>query len=146
MSNQARNVLISLENRHVENILKGDKTVELRTRRMNLLPGDIIWGYSKLPRGYVGMNAVVKSVAEKDPKSLWKEFQAVCGISEEEFFTYFGKVRVGYAISLCKIKRLSDPPTLAMIRRKYRQFHPPQFSKYLDGMPLLSFLEKHVRA
>lgn len=142
MSAPSKNVLISLERRHAENILNGKKKVELRNRRMNLSPGDKIWVYSKLPDGRVLMRATVKSIHVDNPQALWGDFQAKCGISKTEFFTYFDEIEIGYAISLYKIKRLPNPPTLDAIRHKYQTFHPPQFSKYLDGMPLLSFLEE----
>ncbi len=137
-----KNVLISLERRHADGIISGKKKVELRNRRMNLSKGDRIWVYSKKPEACVVMVATVKAVAEDNPEVLWDEYRKVCGITKEEFFTYFGGVEIGYAISLSKIERLPSPPSLEEIRRKDSNFHPPQFSKYLlDGVPLLSFLE-----
>ena len=109
MSNPAKNVLISLEKRHAENIISGKKKVELRNRRMNISKGDSIWVYSKLPEGCVVMKAIVKSITSDNPKSLWKDFQTVCGISKEEFFAYFNDVETGYAISLYKVKGYQFP-------------------------------------
>lgn len=142
MNRSQKNILISLEERHVKCILKKEKKVELRNRRMNLSAGDRIWVYSKRPHGCIVMTAIVKTVDKDSPKSLWRKHQQVCGITKQEFFAYFCDVEVGYAISLYKIKTFTAPVSLEKIRKKYKGFHPPQFSKYLDGVPLLSFLEK----
>ena len=147
MSQPRKNVLISLEKRYADSIMNGEKKVELRNRRMNLSIGDSIWIYSKKPHGCVAMKVTVKDIAEDSPKSLWNQYWDVCGINEEEFFTYFNGVKIGYAISLGKMKRLTYPISLEDIRKKETNFHPPQFSKYLiDGTPLLSFLEECLGA
>lgn len=144
MIQPAKNILISIERRHVDKIISGAKKVELRNRRMNLSKGDSVWVYSKKPHGCVAMKATVKEVTEGSPESLWRKFKNVCGISKEEFFAYYDGVKVGYAISLFKVRQLLAPPTLETIRSQYKKFHPPQFSKYLDGVPLLSFLESYL--
>ncbi len=142
MSLTKKNVLISVEGRHADGIINRNKKVELRNRKMNLSKGDRIWIYSKQPQGRVVMVADVKAIVEGRPKLLWDQYQKVCGITRKEFFSYFGDVEIGYAISLCKIKPLLDPVPLEKIRREDENFHPPQFSKYLmDGTPLLAFLE-----
>lgn len=141
MSKVGKNILISLEGRHVDSIISGEKKVELRSRYMNLSKGDNVWIYSKKPHGRVVMKATVKTIVKDSPRSLWKYFREVCGLNEEEFFTYFSGVEIGYAISMFDIKPLPSPPTLETIRSKDKKFHPPQFSKYLDGAPLLSFFE-----
>ena len=141
MTQSKKNVLISLEGRYIDGIVSRKKKVELRNRRMNLSRGDSIWMYSKQPRGCIVVRATVKAVTEDNPESLWRDFREECGLSKEEFFAYFDGAEFGCAISLFKIKKLPAPLTLERIRSKDKNFHPPQFSKYLDGVPLLSFLE-----
>ncbi len=144
MSQSRKNILISLERRYVDDIISGKKKVELRNRRMNLSKGDKIWVYSKQPHACVVIRATVKAAIGGSPKLLWRDFQDVCGVSKEEFFAYFSDVEIGYAISLFEVRRLLSPPTLEVMRGTDKKFHPPQFSKRLDGAPLLSFLENHL--
>ncbi len=142
MNQSRKNVLISLESRYATGIISGEKKVELRNRRMNLSKDDIIWVYSKQPHGRVVMTAVVREINKGSPKLLWNQCREICGMTKKEFFTYFGDVEIGYAIYLCNIKPLPDPVSLEKIREKDKNFHPPQFSKYLmDRTPLLEFLE-----
>ena len=123
--------------------MNGKKKVELRNRRMNLSKGDRIWIYSKKPHGCVAIKVAVKAITEDSPKSLWDQYRDVCGITKKEFFTYFDGVKIGYAISLNKMKLLPSPIPLEKMRKKEANFHPPQFSKYLiNGTPLLLLLEK----
>ena len=141
MTQVRKNILISLEKKYADDIISGNKTVELRNRRMNLSKGDKIWVYSKQPQGSVVMVTTVKAIDKGSPESLWHQYQKICGITEREFFAYFSGVKIGHAISLYEIEPFRYPVPLEKIRKKDKKFHPPQFSKYLDGVPLLSFLE-----
>ena len=55
--------IISIKPRHVDNILSGNKTVELRTRSINLPSGSRLWVYTTLPVGKVEMSKFEKAVA-----------------------------------------------------------------------------------
>lgn len=134
------NVLISLEPRHVKNILEGTKTVELRRRRIPLNPGARVWIYSKVPRGQVEALGIVREVVERHPGQIWQQYGRGSGVSLEEFHRYFGDVELGHAIVFQEVQRLKPILSLNNLRRRVRGFHPPQFFKRLaaDG-PELSF-------
>ena len=142
-----KNILISIEERHVKNIVGGRKKVELRRRRMNLSPGDTLWIYSKAPGRQLVAKIKVKKVEGDSPSALWERHKKHCGITREAFRAYFKGVKIGFAILLGKLTRLVKPVSLDQLREKEEGFHPPQFGKYLtrDGN-LLPFLLRRVPA
>jgi predicted transcriptional regulator len=97
---ETEHVLISLEERHAENIFAGKKHVELRRRAMNVKAGTIVWIYVKLPVGRVVGYAKVSAAHSLAPSSLWKRFAGVCCITRSEFFAYFEGLSKGFALGL----------------------------------------------
>jgi len=63
-------VLISVEERHADNMLSGAKSIELRRRPIRLPHGSRVWVYSKLPRGHVDILAIVDNVHEGKPADI----------------------------------------------------------------------------
>ena len=142
-----KNALISLDGRHVDSILSGKKKVELRRRRLNLSPKDILWIYRKMPCRILVAKILVKKMEEGSPTSLWNKHKEHCGISRREFYAYFKGVKTGYAIVLGKSVSLPEPISLAQLRKKEKGFHPPQFGKYLtESDNLLPFLQQQITA
>jgi len=137
--NDPDHILISLEPRHAENILKGYKTVELRRREMKISPGAIVWIYAKLPVGSIIGRTMVTAVHVLAPASLWRRFGASAGVTRSEFFEYFEGVPRGVALELAHCQRLRSAITLESLRRCSKQFQPPQFFTRLGvGHPLLA--------
>lgn len=120
-------ILISLEARHAENILSGQKQVELRRRAMNVSPGTTVWIYVKQPIGSVIGKAKVSAVHALAPNTLWKRFGSVSGLTRSEFFSYFDGVAKGTAISLEDAERLDTSVSLDTLREFSDTFQPPQF-------------------
>ncbi len=143
MTANSKNVLISIEGRHAEKIVSGEKTVELRRRRMNLSPGDTLWIYRKMPCRRIVATVTVKGLDEGSSSALWDRHKGACGISRREFREYFYGAKVGFAILLGEVTVLSEPVTLDALREREKGFHPPQFGKYLAaGGTLLPFLRR----
>ncbi len=126
-------ILISLEPRHAENILQGKKTVELRRRRPDVLPGTLLWIYSKMPVGSIVGYATISSICEDSPERLWRKFRSEVGVSRAEFFSYFDNRDLGIAIQLENAVPLIAPITLHRLREVNGKFQPPQFFARLDG-------------
>lgn len=124
---EAAHVLISLEQRHAENILSGSKHVELRRRRMKIASGTIVWFYVKKPVGSVVGYACVADSHLHSPLTLWRRFSAVSGLTRQEFFSYFSGRSKGFALSLVGVERLDAPVSLEALRKVSATFHPPQF-------------------
>lgn len=135
-------ILISVEERHAENMLSGAKTVELRRRPIRLPRGSRVWVYSKLPRGHVDLLATVHEVHAGTPDYIWAEFGNRCCIDKYEFDLYFEDSTIAHAIVFDKIQRLKSSIALFQFRDRFSRFHPPQFFKRLDPTgPELSFLK-----
>jgi predicted transcriptional regulator len=133
------NILVSLEPRHAESILKGSKRVELRRRTMHVSPGATMWMYAKLPVGSVIGKARIEKILVGTPSALWKQFGSVSGISKSEFSSYFEGVSHGVALVLVDAVRLNKRIALKDLRKRNNQFHPPQFFTRMHAdHPILS--------
>lgn len=139
---KGEHILISLEERHAENIFTGHKQIELRRRTMNVNVGAVVWIYVKSPVGSVVGRARVSALCVSSPFILWRQFSAVSGLSRSEFFRYFNGVQKGIALVLEDAERLSVSTSLEKLRRASAGFHPPQFFMRLgDGCAVLRALE-----
>jgi len=130
---EVEQVLISLDVRHAENILNGQKDIELRTRKMNLGSRTRVWIYVKKPLAAVVGFALLKDTIQMTPRELWKTLGDRTGISATEFFEYFADRQYAHALLLESPFRLSDPLSLAHLRAAQVDFSPPQFFKRLGG-------------
>jgi predicted transcriptional regulator len=135
-------VLISLEERHANNIFAGKKHVELRRRAMNVKTGTVVWIYVKLPVGRVVGCVRVSAAHLLAPSTLWRRFAKVSGITHREFFDYFDGMPKGFALGLQDPQRLAGAISLAELREASAGFQPPQFFiRLAPGSPLLHALE-----
>tara|TARA_R110000787_G_scaffold206032_3_gene316260 strand:- start:713 stop:1150 length:438 start_codon:yes stop_codon:yes gene_type:complete len=134
----AADILISVDQRHVRNMLDGFKTVELRRRSLKLSSGSRVWIYSKVPRGRVEAMGIVDKVITGSPPDIWKKFKHRCGIAKKEFDTYYFNYEKCYVIVFKEIHTLENSIPLVDIRRTQSKFQPPQFFKRLhEGSPEL---------
>lgn len=133
--------LISLKPRHMANFLEGKKTVELRSRTVNLCSGAKLWIYSTLPDGYIGAYAIVEDVDIDKPSKIWKKYGKEIAISKYEFDEYtIGKDLVS-AIKVQNIYSIEPCIKLTDLRKKSKGFQPPQFMKWLSNdHQLMNFL------
>ncbi|MHC1681138.1 MAG: hypothetical protein AB9860_07855 [Methanomassiliicoccales archaeon] len=51
----------------------------------------------------------IGGIEKASPEVLWSRFGHVAGISEEEFFGYYGNTSVGYAIKIEDLQNLNEP-------------------------------------
>jgi predicted transcriptional regulator len=131
--NALPNILISVHTRHVENMLAGNKNVELRRRALHVDPGTRVWIYCIRPAAQVRAVAIIRRIVTASPKEIWDRYGSTSGLHKTEFDAYFGKAQIGCAIVLSDIRRLSSPLTLEAIRRSAKGFQPPQFFKWLTS-------------
>jgi len=119
--------IISIKQRHVKNILSGDKTVELRTRPINLPEGSRLWVYTTLPVGKVELSTEIDFVDVLPPKSMWRKYGKSICISKKEFDDYTeGREKVA-AIGLKCVRPLNQGISLKTMRDYEENFQPPQF-------------------
>lgn len=128
-----QNLLISINPRHVSNILAGRKTVELRRKPIRCSGEARLWIYATLPVGEVVAVATLSELIEGTPNEIWKIVGAKSCISRNEFDDYFMNANKGYALFLTSVKKLNRPKSLAALREIIKDFHPPQFAKSLDS-------------
>lgn len=143
-----QHLLISLEERHANNIFAGTKRVELRRREMRVAPGDTVWIYVKLPVGCVTGHATVEATHTMSPTQLWRRFGSCSGLEKAEFFDYFAGAEKAFALGLKNAKVLTNPLSLADLREASAGFQPPQFFSRIEaGGALLSAIiaSKQVR-
>ena len=126
-----QNILISLHTKHVENMLAGVKTVELRRRAVRVPPGTRVWIYCTHPIAQIRAVATIRCIVIASPKEIWDVYGARSAVLRSEFDSYFHRAETGCAIILSDIERLKTPLALSTIRQKVKRFHPPQFFKKL---------------
>ena len=119
--------IISIKPRHVENILSGKKTVELRVRSVNLPVGTRMWVYTTLPVGSVSVSVDVDFIESLPPKEMWRKYGHRICISKKEFDDYTKCRDFVTAIGLREIRRLDSEVSLETMRVNVRGFQPPQF-------------------
>ena len=127
----AEDILISIHPRHVDSMVRGKKTVELRRRPLRLTAGCRVWIYCTLPRGAVEAMGTVRTVVAATPSEIWREHGRQSGITKAEFEAYYEGTDTAYAIVFSSVEKLDLPFALAEIRRHRSSFHPPQFFKRL---------------
>jgi len=143
MYDDVADILISVDDRHVQNMLNGTKKVELRRRAISVKEGSRVWIYSKIPTGKLRASGIVQQVYRAAPQDIWEKYGNLSGISKNEFDLYFSEKADGCAIVFDNIDELENQITLRAIRDSIGKFHPPQFFKYLNsGSPELELFNK----
>ena len=144
--NKVENILISVERKYVARMLSGNKTIELRRRRLRLSVGTKVWIYSTSPHALVEAVAEIANIVSDSPQRLWEQYKHQTGVTKEEFDSYFSNSTTGWAVVLQDIQPMKKTVPLAILRRHSRKFHPPQFFMRLhEGSNTLKLLEGHAR-
>jgi len=132
-----REALISIRPTYVRKFLAGKKSVELRSRTVNLMPGSRLWMYSTLPRGCVEAVAEVRRVEIGTPSAIWDRHGGSLAVSKATYASYVNGSRSVSAILIDRVWPLPVKLTLSMLRLRVPTFQPPQFVKYMaDSDPL----------
>ncbi|WP_081067358.1 MULTISPECIES: transcriptional regulator [Burkholderia cepacia complex] len=125
-------VLISLEERHANNIFAGTKRVELRRRAMRVAEDTVVWIYVKRPVGSVLGQAIVAATHTLTPTQIWRRFGSCSGLAKREFFDYFKGLSSAFVIELKDVQKLKESVPLNALRDASSGFHPPQFFTRID--------------
>ncbi|WP_420451786.1 transcriptional regulator [Ilumatobacter sp.] len=124
-------VLMSVRSPHVERLLSGEKTVELRRRRWRVPDGSSVLLYgSRKERAIVG-SLVVKATTDGSPTAIWNAHGRASGLTRSEFRRYFDGAENAVAIEVCDVRSLEDPLTLDELRRRNPRFHVPQSYRFV---------------
>ncbi|GAB6904201.1 conserved hypothetical protein [Desulfosarcina cetonica] len=133
--------LISIKPKYVDRFLNGQKVIEIRNRKVNLVNGSKLWIYATLPKASIQTIAYVKQVEIDAPKIIWEKHRKLMGISENSYLRYVNGSSKISAIIMKNIQKLNTEIKLEKIRDLVPGFQPPQFIKYMeDHDPILSAL------
>jgi predicted transcriptional regulator len=136
-----KHAFISIRPKHVENIVSGKKTVEIRTVNLNLKPGQTIWIYATIPVANLVAVAQVRAIYRLAPAKIWHQFKDTVAITKQEFDIYVGDRDQITAIQLSGVRTLHKPMSLDKLRLKQPRFQPPQVIRYFEeGEPILKAL------
>lgn len=116
----------------VDKMMEGQKTVEIRTRRVRLENDSKMWIYTTLPRGSVQMVASIKTVDIGSPEYIWESHKSHIGMPKDHFDAYVNGSEQVSAIVTKEICKLPFDISLNRIKKIVPDFHPPQFLKYLS--------------
>lgn len=119
-------VLMSVKSPHVERLLDGSKTVELRRRPVRLSPGSVVLLYAAGTRRELVGSFEIGGVDRGSPASLWRRHRHAAGITKREFDRYFDEAEVAYAVVAVAPRVLKQPIPLAELRRRWPGFSTPQ--------------------
>lgn len=133
-------VLLSVRSPHVERLLDGSKTVELRRRPLRLAPGTVVLLYAAGERKALVGSVVACGVDEGNPEALWRRHRSSTGVSYAEFKKYFAGANVGYALTVRGARTLKQPIPLAELRNRWSRFLAPQTHRRIESAELRSVL------
>lgn len=140
----SRDVLLSIQPEHVERILSGKKTIELRKKPFPVNGGVNVWIYSTSPSSSVVATAFIQTVDSGTPEEIWNQYSKKCCVTKDEFDAYFSGSSEAYALTLQKVERLDRKIKLEEIKKIEDGFVPPQYYRYVkhDSSLFLNLLER----
>lgn len=104
-------IIVSINPRHVNNIINGSKRYEYRTRMASKDVNKLLI-YETAPIKKVVAEVDVIEVLSLDPNTLWEQTKDYSGISKEFFDEYFKNRSAAYAYKLGKVKVYDEPKSL----------------------------------
>lgn len=122
-----KKIIISINPEHVENIIKGVKKYEYRTKAAKQDISSIII-YETIPVKKIVAEVEIIEVLELSPEDLWDETKDFSGITKDFYDEYFRGREVAYAYKLGKIKVYKEPKSLIDFGIKYA----PQSFVYIE--------------
>lgn len=105
-------ILMSINPKHVENILSGEKKYEFRKTRCKKEVDSIII-YSTAPVGKIVAEAQVIGILEDSPEGIWESTSVNAGIDKAFFDQYYAGRPIAVAYALGTITRYRKPRALS---------------------------------
>jgi predicted transcriptional regulator len=102
-------VLLSIKPKYADAILRGEKKYEFRKFIFKNKNIEKIYIYSTSPIKKIVGVFTVKNIIHDRPENLWKRFRDFSGLDDEEFFSYFKKNEMGFAIEIDAIMEFKTP-------------------------------------
>lgn len=138
-----RVMVLSIHPRHVERILEGTKSVELRRTRPLIAPGQPVAIYATQPSGALVATCRIREVQTGPPDSIWRSVGSDTALTRVEFDEYFDGADSAVALHLEAVTALVGEVTLEDLRAHERRFQPPQTWHFFDRQRLVQLLGNH---
>lgn len=135
-----RVALMSIHPKYADAIMTGKKRVEFRKRPIAADVTHVIVYATAPVSAVIGAFAVTGQVTSP-PRSLWRRFRRVGGISRSRFFDYFAAHESGTGIGVGLV--LVPPAPLSLVEDLGLR-HPPQSFRYLDERSAATVLTSMV--
>lgn len=124
-----KNLLISIHKKFLTRIFSGEKKVEFR-KKWVANSTEKVFFYETSPTKKIVGYAIVSQVVHASPKELWEKFgQSRGGVTEAEFFEYFGIRPEGYAVVFSVVVQFE---TMIEPSQIFAKFTAPQSVMYLS--------------
>ncbi len=137
-------IIISIKPRIMSKIINGSKKIEIRSRRMNVIPGTLVWLYSSSPEKKLIGYTFIEKIEFFSKKEVWNKYKSKIGISKVELDEYSHNSCQLSVIHFQNIYCLNEYISLVEIRSIIKNFNPPQFFKILqDNILIKHVIEKH---
>ena len=126
-------LLISIKPPHIDEILQGRKTTELRRRfKVPNAAGRHLFLYASTPRQALVGRARIGRVACLPVERLWEAVHGSACVTREQFDAYFAGKSDGYALSLENVVTFANPIAFQELRSRFG-FWPPRSYQYMTG-------------
>lgn len=139
-------VLLSVRPPHVDRLLDGTKTVELRRRVWRVPPGSVILLYASGHRRALVGSLVVRTIEIGTVEGIWRRRGADAALTRKEFDDYFVGATQAVAIRVGGARRLDTPVPLGELRRRRPMFTAPQTFRYMVPQELSDILNGERQA
>jgi predicted transcriptional regulator len=131
-------VILSIKPQYIEQIIGGQKTVELRRRFPSALGRAHLLLYSSAPVQAIVGHAVLEEVISLSLGSLWRRFSNAAAVTREHFDQYFHGIESGYALKLAKVTPLPEPISRVELVRRFRFCAPQSYCYWRRPLSALS--------
>lgn len=123
-------LFLSIRRVHIQKILCGEKTAELRRVRPRLADGISALLYETSPTMALVGSCMVSEVVSLPLSELWRTAGKRSAVLRSEFDDYFRGKDTGHALILSEVTRLSTPVPISRLREAYPGFIAPQSFRY----------------
>lgn len=124
-------VLLSIKPKFAEAIIDGRKRYEFRKSKFAKKDINRVYIYATSPVKKIIGTFKISNIIEDRPSALWDRLKDYAGISEEEFFDYFGSKETGFALEIKDVQKFENPIDP---RALIPNFVPPQSFHYFMAL------------
>ncbi len=138
-------VLLSVRPPHIDRLLDGSKTIEIRRRPWNVPNGTVVILYaSREVKGIVG-SLVVAGTHTDSPREVWRRVRNHAGISRAEYDDYLAGASTATAISVDSVRTLDTPIPLHELRLRHPGFVVPQSYRFVGDAEVRRLINGECR-